>query len=118
MGFDRVVVDLSGSGRPGWLGEYVEDPVLQGSGAPLQLDGDATLRLAVTGVVYPTEEGAEPYAGPQRIGADAGEAVEEVLYGSILEGQAEVFVGIGSEWPFRVFGLEDPTRVVIDVVHP
>lgn len=117
--FDRVVLDLAGSGLPGWRGEYVEDPRLAGSGAQLELDGDAALRVSVDGLIYPTEDDARDYHGPQRFTPDPAGVVEEVVYGSIYEGQAEIYVGLSSREPFRVFLLEDPhPMVVVDVVHP
>jgi LysM repeat protein len=116
--YDRVVLDLAGEGVPGWLGEYVENPTLQGSGAPVELEGDASLKVIVRGVVYPTAQGAEEYQGPQRIDPEATGVVQEVVYGSVFEGQTEIFIGLQSQEPFRVFRLEDPTRVVIDIVHP
>ena len=116
--FDRVVLDLTGEGVPGWRAEYVDDPTLQGSGAPVELAGDAALKVVVEGVVYPTAEGAEDYQGPQRIDPEATGVIQEVVYGSIFEGHTEIFIGLASQEPFRVFLLEDPTRVVIDIVHP
>ena len=117
-GFDRIVLDLSGPGQPGWLGEYVDDPRLAGSGAPIELAGEASLVTHVRGVVYPTEEGAEQYEGPQRFRPGSAGVVQEGVYGAIYEGQLGLYVGLSSEQPFRVFRLENPTRVVIDVYHP
>ncbi|WP_144276394.1 hypothetical protein [Demequina sp. NBRC 110053] len=116
--YDRIVLDLAGPGEPGWRAGYVDEPALAGSGQPVDLDGDAFLRIAVDGVVHPTEDGAQEYQGPDRIDPDPAGIVEEVVYGSVFEGETEVFVGLSSDQPFRVFRLEDPTRVVIDVQHP
>lgn len=84
----------------------------------MYLDGDAYLVVLVRGLVYPTEPGAAPYEGPRRITPVAGGVAVDVVYGSLFEGQQEVFVGLASDEPFRVFALEDPPRVVIDVQHP
>ncbi|WNB84571.1 hypothetical protein [Cellulomonas sp. ATA003] len=117
-GFDRIVLDVAGPGLPGWLGRYVSDPSLPGSGSPVELAGEAALQVHVRGVVYPTADGAPEYRGPQRFRPGSGRVVEEVVYGAVYEGQAELYVGLSSPEPFRVFRLEDPTRVVIDVLHP
>jgi len=117
-GFDRIVLDLVGEGTPGWRGEYIDDPTQQAAGEPVYLLGKAYLLVMVHGVAYPTEEGAQPFEGPNRIIPDNGGVVEEVRYGSMFEGQVEIWVGMASDEPFRVFGLADPTRVVIDVQHP
>lgn len=116
--FDRIVLDLAGEGAPGWRGEYVEDPTQHAAGEPVYLLGDDYLLIIVNGVVYPTEEGAKPFEGPRRITPQTGGVVKEVRYGAEFEGQVEIWVGLTSDEPFRVFRLEDPTRVVIDVQHP
>ena len=116
--YDRIVLDVEGTGSPGWSSEYVDEPTQQGSGQPVELEGDAALVTTVQGVVYPTEDGAEEYRGPERFEPDPAGIVEEVVYGPVFEGQVEIYVGLDSDQPFRVFGLEDPTRVVIDIQHP
>lgn len=117
-GYDRIVLDLEGTGQPGWLSRYVDVPRAEGSGEPVALEGAAYLQTTVKGVVYPTEVGAKEYAGPQRFQPTSGGVVEEVVYGSIFEGQVDVYIGLSSQQPFRVFLLEDPTRIVIDIYHP
>jgi hypothetical protein len=116
--FDRIVLDLAGEGTPGWLGRYVENPTQVAQEEPVYLLGDDYLLILVNGVVYPTEEGAQPFEGPRRITPQTGGVVEEVRFGAMFEGQVEIWVGLTSDEPFRVFLLEDPTRVVIDVQHP
>ncbi|PKQ18192.1 MAG: hypothetical protein CVT68_04670 [Actinobacteria bacterium HGW-Actinobacteria-8] len=116
--FDRIVLDLAGAGTPGWLGRYVEDPTQVAQEEPVYLLGDDYLLILVSGVVYPTEEGAQPFEGPRRITPQTGGVVKEVRYGAMFEGQVEIWVGLTSDEPFRVFGLTNPTRVVVDVQHP
>ncbi len=117
-GFDRIVLDLEGDGLPGWLAQYDDDPRMAGSGHEVDIAGDAFLTVHVRGVIYPTEEDGVDFTGSDRLAADGGRVVQEVVYGNIFEGQADVYIGLNSEQPFRVFRLEDPTRVVIDVQHP
>lgn len=117
-GYDRVVLDLAGDGTPGWHGEYVEDPTQVAAGEPVYLLGEDYLLILVKGVVYPTEDGAQPFEGPRRITPATGGVIEEVRYGEMFEGQVEIWIGLSSDEPFRVFRLSDPTRVVIDVQHP
>jgi hypothetical protein len=40
------------------------------------------------------------------------------VWDTTFEGTSVAFVGTTEETPFRVYLLEDPTRVVLDVVHP
>jgi hypothetical protein len=44
--------------------------------------------------------------------------VNEVVWDSAFEGTSVTFVGLTEETPFRVYLLEDPARVVVDVAHP
>lgn len=117
-GYDRIVVDLDGQGLPGWQGAYVAQPAESGSGRPVELAGAASLQIAVTGVVYPSAEQYVPYAGPGVIRPASTGVVEEIRVGPLFEGERQIFVGLSDQEPFRIFGLEDPTRVVIDVQHP
>lgn len=117
-GYDRIVIDFAGEGTPGWLGRYVEEARQAGSGDPVELAGDYVIQVSVTGVVYPIEEGASAFVGDRDFEPASGTVIEQVVYGSIFEGQAEVYIGLSAREPFRVFLLEDPTRVVIDVQHP
>ncbi|WP_029253762.1 AMIN-like domain-containing (lipo)protein [Paraoerskovia marina] len=114
-GYDRVVLDLGGTGTPGWRAEYVDSAVQDGSGVELDVEGEAILQVTVTGSAYPMDSGQEEYPGPDRVAAAGTAVLEEVRYDHIFEGQTQVFVGVDAEVPFRVFSLEDPTRVVIDL---
>jgi hypothetical protein len=43
-GFDRVVLEVGGTGVPGWDVRYVDQPASQGNGEALQVTGEAVLR--------------------------------------------------------------------------
>jgi hypothetical protein len=115
-GFDRVVFELGGTGAPGWRVEYVDQPIDDGSGNLATVAGDAYLQVMISGSGYPMDTGVEEYTDPNPVvGGDDGE-VEEVLLRGVFEGYTQAFVGVDDERrPFRVFALEDPTRVVVDV---
>lgn len=117
-GYDRLVLDLTGTGQPGWNSRYVDDPRADGSGEPIDLDGVAYLQTTVKGVIYPTETGAQEYVGARRFHPASADVIAEVVYGDVFEGQAEVYIGLRSKQPFRVFLLEDPTRIVVDIYQP
>lgn len=116
-GFDRVVFELGGSGTPGWTVRYVDQPTDDGSGNPVGLDGDAFLEVFITGTGYPMDTGVTEYSGPNPLDAEGTAEVEQVLYRGVFEGQTQAFVGIDDDdrEPFRVFTLQDPTRVVVDL---
>lgn len=66
-------------------------------------------------MAYPTETELGTYEpGTRLAGADA---ITEVYVGTTFEGITRVFPGLPAETPFRTFGLEDPSRVVVDVFH-
>jgi hypothetical protein len=118
-GYDRVVFDLDGkgSGQPGWRVEYVDQATDDGSGHAVQVDGDAILRVSISGTATPFDSGVEEFSG-DRIKPDDTESVDEIVYRYWFEGYTTAFVGIDDgEKPFRVFLLENPTRVVVDVQH-
>lgn len=115
-GFDRVVLDLTGSGTPTWLARYTDAPVRDGSGLPMGIAGDSVLALVVTGMAYP-EPGDPVYDGGD-FGLDTHRlgAVVEVIRTTPFEGQLQLFVGMqGEERPYRVFLLQNPLRLVVDV---
>ncbi|MDF9876467.1 AMIN-like domain-containing (lipo)protein [Cellulosimicrobium cellulans] len=115
-GYDRVVFELGGTGTPGWRVEYVDQPVDDGKGDVVAVDGDAYLQVMISGSGYPMDTGVDEYAGPNPVRAGDDSEVEEVLLRGVFEGYTQAFVGVDDEQrPFRVFSLEDPTRVVVDV---
>jgi len=118
-GYDRLVLDLDGSGEPAWRMEYVDEPRGQGSGEIVDLDGGAYLVMSVQNIMLPGEEAGQPeYLGPAAILPPAGGVIREVQWGGIFEGTLEIFIGVAEEVPFRAFLLEDPDRIVMDIQHP
>ena len=106
-GFDRLVIDLNASGVPAWPVGYSE--ASGPGGGPVDIDGDAFLRVAL-------QTGGEPGGqGQSRVRTSPG-PIAEVLTTGFFEGSQEVLVGVrGGEAPFRAFALTDPGRIVIDV---
>jgi hypothetical protein len=114
--FDRVVFEVAGTGTPGWDVRYVDSATSQGSGHEVPVHGHAILQATITGVGYPTETGIEEYDGHPLPGHDDG-VVTEVVWDTTFEGTTVAFIGTSGQNPFRVYLLEDPARVVVDVVH-
>jgi hypothetical protein len=117
-GFDRVVFEVGGTGTPGWDVRYVDAASSQGSGKPIDVAGAAILQVSLTGAGYPYDTGVMEYsaAGPLTTGGT--EAVTEVVFDATFEGTTTAFVGTKSRAPFRVYLMQNPTRVVLDVAHP
>jgi hypothetical protein len=117
-GFDRVVFEVGGTGTPGWDVRYVDAASSQGSGAAVDLAGDATLQVTLTGVGYPYDTGVTEYSVTGPLSAPDTEVVTEVVYDATFEGTAMAFVGAKTKAPFRVYLLKAPTRVVLEVADP
>ena len=118
-GFDRVVVELAGTGTPGWAARYVRTPRAEGSGAVVDVRGDTFLGITVSGVIiragYPKTP-ADHFRGPRHFAPRHGGAIEDVHVGGVFEGYSQLFLGIdGDRTPFRVFALTNPSRLVVDV---
>ena len=118
-GFDRVVLDLEGTGSPGWSVQYVDAATDDGSGDPVPVDGDGVLQVRLSGMAMPGEDPAITEYDGATIDPEGTEAVDEVVYRFWFEGYTTAFVGVDEPGlPFRVFALEDPARVVVDVQDP
>lgn len=116
-GFDRVVVELAGAGAPGWVVQPLDAPLAEGSGAERDVAGETFLGLVVRGVGLPQDTGVEEYTGPPELLPTDTAVVREVQAGTTFEGAWDGVVGLTGQRPFRVFALEDPPRVVLDVAH-
>ena len=113
-GFDRVVFEVGGSGTPGWDVRYVDQATSQGSGDAVEVGGDAVLQVTLTGMGYPYDTGVEEYSGGTLTSAGT-EVVREVVWDATYEGTSIAFIGTAGELPFRVYALEGPARVVVEV---
>jgi hypothetical protein len=114
-GFDRVVFEVGGDGTPGWDVRYVDAPASQGSGDAVAVAGEAVLQVTVTGTGYPMDTGVEEWSGPDPLRGTDTEVVTEVAWDGTFEGTSVAFVGTTGRTPFRVYLLEGPARVVLEV---
>jgi hypothetical protein len=114
-GFDRVVFEAGGKGTPGWDVHYVDSAVSPGSGKPVAVHGSAVLQVAVTGAGYPYATGVPEYAGRGPLTAPGTHAVTEVVFDQTFEGTTSAFIGTAARTPFRVYRLDSPTRIVVEV---
>lgn len=111
-GFDRLVFEVRGDGRPGWDVRYVGDPRGQATGDAVEVSGGAVLEIVLSHTATPADSGHELFDGPRRR-ATGGRATTELVFDSLFEGITQFHLGIDRERPFRVFWLDD--RVVVDV---
>jgi hypothetical protein len=117
-GFDRVVFEVAGKGTPGWDARYVDTANGQARGDDIPVQGNAILQVTIRGVGLPTETGITEYDGSRPLPGDSTDVVTEVVWNGTFEGTSVAFVGTTQRAPFRVYLLENPARVVRDVVHP
>lgn len=113
-GFDRVVFDLTGEGDPGWFVEYTEHPTQQGSGHAVNYAGTIALDVNIDGVSYPHNLGIED---PQLGTVEGDGNITEVRSEGTFEGRSQFVIGLHEQLPYSVQILEDPQRVVVDIVQ-
>lgn len=114
-GEDRVVFELDGQGTPGYSVDYVDTPVQQGSGRPVDVGGDSFLQVTLRDQVLPTTtDMSEVPVGT--VSADEATDVAGVAFTGQFEGQARSVIGLeGTDRPFSTFLLQNPTRLVVDI---
>lgn len=113
-GYDRVVVDLAGTGTPGWHLEPVASAVEDPTGDVVDLGGEGVLAVYVTGLGYPFETGQTELGVGTR--TPGGTVVTGAEFTGTFEGQTQVFLGLTDpDAPYRAFLLQDPLRLVVDV---
>jgi hypothetical protein len=113
--FDRVVFTIDGA-MPGWDVRYVRRVYADGSGRPVPLSGHAALRVVLHGVNGHDDEGHKTVTGVPT--TPRWPALRQVKPAGDLEGVMTFGLGVSDRLDFRVFGLSNPTRVVVDVAHP
>lgn len=112
-GYDRVVIDFTGTSTPGWSTDWRTEAHSQGLGDTLNLTGTAFLDITITGTNWPSEPGEMElyYSGPSVL--DVGGI--SVAFDGTFEANTHLVIGVDQERPYQIFTLDDPTRVVIDV---
>ncbi|GAB3941272.1 AMIN-like domain-containing (lipo)protein [Corynebacterium tapiri] len=114
--FDRVVIELGGTGIPGYFTDITSEPRQQASGYPVEVGGDTAINLMIRGVGLPFETGHEDWPIGQTPGAGA---IAGVAHAGVFEGQDQFVIGLnGAPRNYSVQVLQNPTRVVVDVDRP
>ncbi len=113
-GFDRVVFDLTGDGEPGWFIDYTDNPTQQGSGNGIAFAGDTALNVNIDGTSYPFDLGMED-PGIGRVEGTKG-IVNEVISAGTFEGRSQFVIGLNGRHPYSVSVLQDPHRLVVDIL--
>ncbi|GMA33227.1 AMIN-like domain-containing (lipo)protein [Litorihabitans aurantiacus] len=113
-GYDRVVLEFDGAEPPSWAARYVEEPIAEGSGDVLDVDGEVFLRIDTAMVVHPAdlEREGTVVTGP----SDVGDTTVRGLWSEgPWEGYAATHIGLDAVRDFRISTLTDPARIVVDI---
>ncbi|WP_263120053.1 hypothetical protein [Cellulomonas sp. RIT-PI-Y] len=111
LGYDRIVVEFSGTGTPGWLSARSATAVEDPTGQSVDLESEGYLAVIASGLTTPPDGGIDP--GTTTPGNSVVTGSE---FTGVFEGEAQIWLGLADpEAPYRVFTLENPTRLVIDV---
>jgi hypothetical protein len=116
--FDRIVFQFE-NGLPAYRIEYVEPPILgEFSGEPVAIAGDAFLRARFSdGAAHDPFTGDRTYLGPLELVPGLPELKEAEITGD-FEGVLTWVLGLAEASDFRIYALEAPFRIVVDVGHP
>ena len=113
-GYDRVVFEFQ-QGTPELTLDRANPPFARdGSGLPLDVEGESFLRLTMRGGSKQTDAGTSTYDGPTEF--DPGfPMLVELVEGGDFERQSTWYLGLAEEACVRVLLLDEPPRLVIDV---
>jgi hypothetical protein len=114
--FDRVVLDLNGH-RPEFFVRSVAQLHYDGSGNPVSLPGAYFLEVRLAPAAAHDDNGNATYTGPQKFETPALTNVQAVAITGDFEANLTVGLGMRRDSWHRVFLLDSPTRVVIDIGH-
>ena len=114
-GYDRVVWQFPGTGRPSFQVHYVDEPIADGSGDVVDVPGEAFIEVMISSVTIPAESAPRPENASAASIAGTVIAQARPVYGG-FEAVGQTFVGVRDrERPLRVTVLTNPTRLVVDI---
>ncbi len=120
---DRVVFDINGLGRVGYLVRYVPLVHADPSDQPIPVAGGAALQVTIQAPDF-RESGHQPWRTPWELGqrlVGGSTTLREVRFAGSFEHVTTFAVGVRSQRPFRVLVLPDTgnhvTRLAVDIAH-
>lgn len=116
-GYDRVVVETSGSGSLSWHAEVTDQAATLGKGDAISLEGAHLVDVIVSGTSMPTADQQASSTITYGLHEVGGPVVKQVWLDGTFEDQFQVVVGTDAT-EYRVTTLSNPTRLVIDVKRP
>ena len=116
-GFSRLTLEFEES-VPEYEVAPTDGPILaHPSGEDLELGGETYLEIVTTGtsVDLTGDEATRTYGGPDRFDGDGAPIVEVAISGD-HHGVMSWVIGLSGEVDFAVADIEDPARIVVDVI--
>lgn len=115
--FDRLVLDIDAP-LTGWSVRYVDQIVMDGSGAVVPVRGGARLEVVARVNTIPTDAF---FVAPGTLVDTTGYTTfRHVAWAGSFEGVTTIGLGVRARLPFRAFVLAGPgtgSRLVVDVGH-
>ncbi|MDK8845073.1 hypothetical protein QP888_00815 [Corynebacterium sp. MSK297] len=115
QGFDRVVFEFEGTGKPGWFTRLTEEPAQPGSGFPVEYAGNIALNVAIEGTPAPIDPEKQAKWIDLNAQFPGAGSVTEVKLAGAFEAQSVFVIGLDKPRPYSITRLENPTRVVVDI---
>ena len=113
-GHDRIVLDFGDDVVPGYRIRYIDHPVRQcGSGDAVEMAGEGWLSILVQPANAHTEAGVATVTPRHR--EPKLPVLRELRIVCDFEAVVEVVAGVASPERYRVFVLEEPNRLVVDI---
>ncbi|MEU7765899.1 hypothetical protein AB0B25_12325 [Nocardia sp. NPDC049190] len=119
--FDRLVFDITGP-VTGYHVGYADRIVMDGSGAPVALRGEAFLNVVIGAPAYDDAGNAtyQPANRAELVDVGGYQTFRQVAWAGSFEGQTTVGLGVRGRLPFQVHTLAGPggeSRVMVDIAH-
>lgn len=123
-GFERIVIQHSGSGAPSYMAQYTDEPVEPGRGEPVDTGDAAYLEVIVSGTTPPemldeddlrNTDDAEMLEHGTHITDLETEATGTVVSFAPWEATSNYIIGLDEQRPYAISLLENPVRIVVDI---
>jgi hypothetical protein len=115
-GFDRVVIEFE-DGTPAFTLDTATPPLVQdGSGAELDVDGNAFWQLVMRDASRAGLDGMPVFEGPTNVNPGFPKLVE-LIEGGDFEAVSTWYFGLAADSCVRVLALSEPSRLVFDIEH-
>lgn len=113
-GYDRVVMEYSGPGTPGFFTSYVDTPLQQASALPLDVAGNAYLELMIHGTPMANLSANQALVKTGPMALETGN-IAGITHGGVFEAATQYVIGLDRARAYHAYTLENPPRVVVDI---